>query len=344
MSCLSNINDPASNFCIRKVSMETAMAFLISCAALALTSIAKVNAQLLPQGNSGIASRYPQDVGIMTDPAVIFADNFESYGSSAGLTTKWTQAYPATNIRIATESGNFFGGSKALEFTVPRQSAEGSATVIKQLNPEQDVLFLRYYSKFDEGYNVLGSSHNGSSISSHYCSPGEPANGYNKFLVNYETARFETTLPNPGKLGVYIYHPDQRDVWGDYFFPTGVVSPFTAVPFDFGPEFVARPDVIPQLGRWYCYEIMVRANTPGQRDGRIALWLDGNLIADFQNLRLRETTALKIDKFDLDLYIKSNTLGVARKWYDNVVAATAYIGPVRSTQPPSPPTGLRIIP
>ena len=62
--------------------METAMAFLISCAALALTSIAKVNAQLLPQGNSDIASRYPQDVGIMTDPAVIFADNFESYGSS----------------------------------------------------------------------------------------------------------------------------------------------------------------------------------------------------------------------------------------------------------------------
>ena len=28
MSCLSNINDPASSFCIRKVSMETAMAFL----------------------------------------------------------------------------------------------------------------------------------------------------------------------------------------------------------------------------------------------------------------------------------------------------------------------------
>ena len=150
MSRLSNINDPASNFCIRKVSMETARVFLMSCAALALTFIAKANAQPLPQGNSGIASRYPQDVGIMTDPAVIFADNFESYGSSAGLTANWTRALHASNIRIATESGNVFGGSKALEFTVPRQSAEGNATVIKQLNPEQDVLFLRYYSKFDE--------------------------------------------------------------------------------------------------------------------------------------------------------------------------------------------------
>jgi hypothetical protein len=323
--------------------MEKARVFLISCAALALTFIPKVSAQPLPEGDSGIAARWPGDAGIVSDPAVIFADDFESYGSSAGLTTRWTQAYPATNIRIATELGNFFGGSKALEFTVPRQSAEASGTAIKQLNPEQDVLFLRYYAKFDEGYNVVGSSHNGNSISSRYCCPGERADGYNKFLVNYETARFDTNTANPGKLGIYVYHPDQRDVWGDFFFPTGLVSPFTSVPFDFGPAFVPRPDVIPQPGRWYCYEVMVRANTPGQRDGRIALWLDGNLIADFSNLRLRETTALKIDKFDLDLYVKSNTLGVARKWYDNVVAATAYIGPMRSTQPPSPPTGLRII-
>ena len=294
----------------------------------------------LPEGDNGIAARFPGDAGIGSDSAVLFADDFESVTSSSGLTTKWTQTFSASNIRIATESGNFFGGSKAVEFTVPQQSAEGSAAVVKQLSPEQDVLFLRYYSKFDAGYNVVGSSHNGSSISAKYCCPGEPANGVNKFLVNFETARFDTEFANPGKLGVYTYHPDQRDQWGDFFFPTGVVSPFTGVPFNFGTNFVSRPDVIPQLGRWYCYEVMVRANTPGQRDGRIALWLDGRIIADFQNLRLRETTSLKIDKFDLDLYVKSNTLGVARKWYDNVVAATAYIGPMKSTQPPAAPTGL----
>ena len=107
----------------------------------------------------------------------------------------------ATNIRIATEPGNFVGGSKGLEFTVPRQSAEGNATVIKQLNPEQDALFLRYYAKFDEGYNVLGSSHNGASISSRYSTPGERADGYNKFLVNYEAERFEPDSCKAGKAG-----------------------------------------------------------------------------------------------------------------------------------------------
>ena len=78
------------------------------------------------------------------------------------------------------------------------------------------------------------------------------------------------------------------------------------------------------------------------------MWLDGKLIADFPNLRLRETTDLKIDKFTIGLHVASNTLGVARKWYDNVVAATSYIGPISGNQPSQPilnaPTNLRIVP
>jgi hypothetical protein len=37
---------------------------------------------------------------------------------------------------------------------------------------------------------------------------------------------------------------------------------------------------------------------------------------------------LKIDRFNLSLHIGSNTVGETWKWYDNVVAATSYIGPV----------------
>ncbi len=217
-----------------------------------------------------------------------------------------------------------------------------SNTVAKVVSPERDALFLRYYARFDEGFNVLGSSHAGSTISAHYCCPGVRADGYNKFLVSYEAWRDSTATANPGRLNAYVYHPDQRDIWGDHFFPTGMVLPFSSTPFDFGPTFVSRPDVTPVLGRWYCYELMVKANTPGQRDGRIAFWLDGQLIADFPNLRLRETTALKIDRFTLDLHVRNNNLAVARKWYDNVVAATSYIGPM-FFQPPSAPTGTRIV-
>jgi hypothetical protein len=312
---------------------------------LGLGAAGSASAQTLPEGNRGIAARYPGDVGIGSDPSVIFADDFESYGSGTDLTRKWNQAYHSQNIRIATESGNVFGGGKALEFTVPQQSAEVGNAAIKYVSPERDVLFLRYYAKFNQGFNVLGSSHNGSNISAKYCCPGVPADGFNKFSVSYEAWRGQTSAANPGRLNAYIYHPDQRDIWGDHFFPTGFVMPFSTAPFDFGGTFVSRPDVVPELGRWYCYEVMVKANTPGQRDGRIAFWLDGKLIADFPNLRLRDTDALKIDRFVIALHVGSNTLAVARKWYDNVVAATSYIGPMMANpQAPAAPTNLRINP
>ncbi len=68
---------------------------------------------------------------------------------------------------------------------------------------------------------------------------------------------------------------------------------------------------------------------PGKRDGRIAFRLDGKLSADFQNLRLREIDSLKIDRFQLALQIGSNKTGEATKWYDDVVAASSYIGPMK---------------
>jgi hypothetical protein len=74
---------------------------------------------------------------------------------------------------------------------------------------------------------------------------------------------------------------------------------------------------------------MLKANTPGLRDGEVTIWLDGAVIGDFTNLRLRDVETLKIDRFNLSLHAGTNPAGVTHKWYDNVVAAKAYIGPMR---------------
>jgi len=287
----------------------------------------------LPEGDTGIAAKHPGDIGIETDPAVIFADGFEDDSLPADLNRKWDAVYQNQDIRIATETGNVYRGSKALEFTVPQQNAELSNATDKVLTQERDVLFLRYYSKFQPPFDVVGSSHNGSSISAHYfingqATPGVPADGTNKFLANLEDWRGDVATPSPGPLNIYLYHPEQRSQWGDHFFPPGTVLPNSSQPFAFGPDFKSRPDVTPELDRWYCYEYMVQANTPGQRNGRIAFWLDGKLLADFPNLRLRDVDTLKIDRFGLSFHIGSNPAGATKKWYDNVVAASSYIGPV----------------
>lgn len=328
--------------------------------ALAAGFVGAALAEPLPEGDRGIAASYPGDEGIRSAPGVIFADDFESYSSASALSSNWSSVYH--NARIATEPGNSFAGSRALEFRCPQQSAELSNSATKLLSPKRDLLFVRFYSKYDPHHNVNGSSHNGVSISANYfangqASPGVPANGTNKFLANFEALRMLSATPsapaNPGELGVYVYQPEQRQQYGDWWYPTGMVLPNSSQPGNFGSEFVARPNIVPELGRWYSFEFMLKANTPGQRDGRIACWLDGKLIADFPNLRLRDIETLKIDRFELQYHIGSNTGGESRKWYDNVVAASSYIGPLRSASsppppppasPPKAPTGLTVQP
>lgn len=285
----------------------------------------------LPEGDNGIAAKYPGDKRIATDPDVIFADDFESYDSGKDLGGNWN-AGVYHNAEIEKNAANVFAGAQSLRFTSPKQAAELSNGVVRAVSPERDLLFLRWYSKFDPSFDVVGSSHNGGGISAHYfkdskATPGVPADGTNKFGIAYECWRGEEKEPNPGSLNVYIYHPEQRSMYGDHFFPNGDVMPDISKPGNFGRDFVKRPNIVPALGRWYAYEVMLRANTPGKRDGRVALWLDGKLIADFKNLRLRDIPSLTIDRVNLGLHIRSNTRAETQKWYDNVVAATSYIGP-----------------
>lgn len=96
----------------------------------------------------------------------------------------------------------------------------------------------------------------------------------------------------------------------------------------FADDFESRPDILTELDRWYCYEYMVRANTVGQRDGRVTVGADGKVAADFGNLRFRDIESLKIDRFGLQFHLGSNPNGETKKWYDNVVAAKSYIGPM----------------
>ncbi len=284
-----------------------------------------------PDPGEGIASEYPGDEGIGSDPRVIFADDFESYGSGGDLANRWDAVYHLADI--TTDPSNVYAGAKALQFTAPQQTSELSNGVAKVLSNELDLLYLRYYSKYDESFDIVGSSHNGGGISAHYfvdgnATPGVRADGYNKFLIEFENWRGEAATTSPGEQNIYIYHPEQRSNYGDHFFPDGRVMPNTSIPNDFGPEFVGRPNFTPELGRWYSFEVMLKANTPGERDGRITCWIDGELVADFPNLRLRDIDTLKIDRFNLSLHFGSNPAGETRKWYDNVVAATEYIGPM----------------
>ena len=282
----------------------------------------------LPEGDTGLAAKYPGDAGIEKDPAVILHDDFEDCAKPKDVHKKWGVVFHDENISIAEEAANVNHGKRAVEFTLPKQQAGNSAALYNMLKEERDVLFLRFYAKFEKDYDQHGSSHNGGVIAAHYFpdGPGKRADGRNKFLAGYETERGRAKSPGP--LNIYCYHPEQRSGYGDHLYPSGQGVPSSVLSGPLGSQFVSRPDVIPELDRWYCYEYMVKANTPGRRDGRIACWVDGKLIADFPNFRLRDVETLKIDLYGVALFMRPNNVRANKKWFDDVVAATSYIGPI----------------
>jgi hypothetical protein len=85
-----------------------------------------------------------------------------------------------------------------------------------------------------------------------------------------------------------------------------------------------------QKDRWICAEFMLRHNTPGQSDGEQAFWIDGRLLGHWTGINWRKTESLKANALTLESYVTDrwtkNTTNVV--YFDNVVIAREYIGPV----------------
>jgi len=288
---------------------------------------------------TGIASRYPRDRGIRFDPDVLLADDFESYTSTAQLTINWSGVGHVQNMRIATEPGNFFSGGAALEMKLPVSSSEVTDFLHKRFSTGHDVVFIRTYCKFDPLYHLPGGNHNGMRLSAKYPGPGTkpPANGtgFFLFLLQNTFANVQGEI-DPGYTHIYAYWPQQRSSFGDHWYPTGFVVPqskignkgdWLAYPNQY-PNFKPYPNFIPQGGRWYCYELMVKDNKPGERNGEVKGWINGNVAFDFPDLFMRSISTLKIDEAFIMLGA-GHSQRVNKKWYDNVVIATKYIGPMR---------------
>lgn len=297
----------------------------------------------LPTGNNGIAVAYPGDSGIAANPNVVFADGFESYSAASQLTSSgnWTNRYQAANVTITQTPGEVFWGTRALRMAMPVTASEIANGLVKALSGRHDTLHIRYYIKYAANFNIPGGAHNGASLKAGaYPGPGNIPDGTDFFTGLIQSAQlFASGETPPGYLHAYVYHPEGRHQWGDEWYPDGTILPYDQQPGDWGPYFTSRPRITLQRDRWYAVEVMLQANTPGQRNGRMAAWVDGALVADWQNIRFRDVAALQLQEIELMLHGQSNAEATS-VWYDNVVLATSYIGPMASaggdTTPPTP--------
>ncbi|MDA1191501.1 MAG: hypothetical protein O3A46_07445 [Candidatus Poribacteria bacterium] len=262
----------------------------------------------------------PNEVARLETPGtVFFADGFESESSLDA----WYGIIGADDGRtkIVSDDALSHTGSGSLQMTTPdRNGNEASSGANVWFHPGYDTVYFRRYIRFAEDYDQGNLNHVGGRL---YAVAGDDRwaqmgkaglkpDGDDRFGAGFEPWIDWRRYDPPGAMMLYTYWMDmkgERDgkYWGNNLFP---------------------PDerrVALERGKWVCLEQMIRANTPGQADGEMAAWVDGQLYIHYKGFRWRTTPDLKIKRATIELYVHQSRRE-NRVWYDDVALSTGYIG------------------
>jgi predicted amidohydrolase len=276
---------------------------------------------------SGLAAKYPGDVGIANDPDVFFSENFES-----GDMKKWDQH----RGRVVMTEDQPNSGRWCVQMPMERGQNHGG-DAIKWFMPGGDAVYARVYVKFSPDYQYdhhfiwLGANQRTNKWSAFGKAGLKPDGTY--YSTGMEPWFAWGKNPPPGELNLYAYYLDmERDpkmdkYWGNAFFPPGPAKGTAA----------SSDRAIPALNQWQCWEFMIQANTAADKaDGKQAMWLDGKLVGDFTDIRWRTDLDLKVNCFWLEHYgydegdpTKQYWKESQSVWFDDLVVARRYIGPIQ---------------
>lgn len=315
------------------------------------SDVSHVVADPLPSGH-GISRRHPADENIAKHPSVLFAENFET-GSIEDVTKRWGSANNDKGkvLSFAEDTMIRDAGRRCLEMTATLNENTGG-NLYKKLNRGVDRAYARFYVKFpkDAGYIHHFVTLGGYNPATNWPQGGAGVRpkGHDRFTVGIEPYGFSGREKPPGRWNFYTYWHEMKASNGNKYWGNSL-----------SPQ---KPLVVP-CDKWQAVEVMIKCNTPGKRDGELALWLDGQSVmhikqgtkrtrwtgmgfqlpADanegepFEGFSWRTTKDLKVNFFWLLHYVTPEALrrnGVkdlpktVSVRFDNVVVATEYIGPL----------------
>ena len=316
------------------------LAVLIA-ACISSLSLASDPPHRLSPAVAGLAWRYVGDKGIEKDPAVVFAESFEAE-SLEGVWSRWESVQTREIMSLSPDVPAVSGGKHSLLMThVGGRSTGGH--LYRRLLPGYDKLHVRFYVKFDPAcYPIHHFVHLGG-----YNPPTAwPQGGAGTRPQGDE--RFST--------GIEPYGNAWR--WDFYSYWMGMRS--SPDGGSWGNDFINDSALAVERGRWICVELMMKMNQPAtESNGEQALWIDGrpwvkdrqvvshlgpgfprgrwiwdSFLPDpngepFEGFRWRSADELNLNYLWLLLYITKAPDGhVSRVWFDDIVVAGDYIGPI----------------
>ncbi|MBM4041365.1 MAG: hypothetical protein FJ290_22925 [Planctomycetes bacterium] len=329
-------------------------AFLV-CAALQPAMAATPPRKPLPEGNAGIAAKHPGDRGIEKDPAVVFVEAFDA-AAVDDLKSRWDGVKNPDIMTLSDDVPAGSGTKRSLLMTHVGGKGDG-ANLYRRLLPGYEKLHVRFYVKFDPdcgpihhffhvgGYNPPTRWAQGGA--------GTRPRGNERFTTGVEP------FGNAWRWDFYSYwmemrgSPPRGQTWGNSFLSDAAVKAergkwvcaelmmkLNDVGDSNGEQALwIDGKLVGHLGKGFPKGKWTFDRFLKDQGGDAIRWNDAKgdrerfRVAEggepFEGFRWRNNEALKINFLWPLFYITKSPDGhVSKVWFDQIVAARDYIGPL----------------
>jgi hypothetical protein len=297
--------------------------------------------------SSALATSIARNECTSPPPGTVFCEDFE--GSNPKGNFDDHDGNPDTENQVVLDTGpSGDAENKAIRLRVP-PGQRGTSDLLKVLPGKYDKLYARWYFKYEPGFNFAAPNHGGGLAigDRHFLNTsGQRPNG-DDFAGFYFQYLGDGALPFAYSYYRGMYQDclnAKGSCWGD------------SLPcvYDSGKAYCTKPQHRPtaplpalQASQWYCIEELVEMGTPTSAgtpaNGRLALWLDMQLLGDYRDLWVRTTASLRIEMLYLSLFHHDGTHSIAGELIDNVVVSTQRVGCGTTPIPLSLPTNQRVL-
>ena len=292
-----------------------------------------------PGDGCGIAAQHPGDEGIDSHPAVIFTEDFE-HQSKEIFEERYTDVRRPENMEFVDDVADVSPGQRSLRMESIGGEDTGSDLYRNFATTDEetyDELYVRYYVQYvhDHSYHHAGVRLGGYNPPTNWPQGGAGTrpDGDDRFKARAQP------MGSDLHFDLYTYwmgmggNPGDDSYWGNTFL---------------GDVHYQVPDQ-----EWMAVEFRIAVNDPvDSSNGEMTLWIDGEEIVDlregspegewlwdtfypgggdepFQGFQWRNDPDLDLSFVWLHHYVTQHEDGEAsRMWFNDVVVATEYIGPI----------------
>ena len=271
------------------------------------------------------------------NPAVIYCEDFE--GGNAGMLSTGE----AATVVSADSGAPVYDGNYALlaDFTPPYSAQAEFGYRFAGVERVYMRFFVRFDASWDEPMHHWYALHGDRADDEWSCHGDAGCRPNGTLCLSGTTVDTREAVDGelPGEPFFYTYHPDMscdpEASCANYADPQAICDGCAnkGLPCESGLECCwgnwfdinQGGAVSMQQDTWYEIETMVAANTPGVADGEMALWIDGELVAEHTGIRWRDTDELLLNHAIFWNYYRSVS-ATRQIWYDNLVLSTEPIG------------------